>query len=360
MTFDDEVQRLADACRALSESGVVRLEALWDGDSGGWFLCLEATLPSSDGATRTRHVDTLRYGGDIRLFQGTAPTWTESAIVQRLADVLGCELWFPSPDRPDDSCPSYAERHDAVACPDCGRLQRGNAWTIERFGTCYGCSLARDHRARLREEPRPPGEGFSMWVLSRLPRDDDLRLRLRTSTVGRYGRLLVELLRETGDAVPDTDNGRWIDGLRLEQPRLHRMVELLDIRLDELMAEHQPPHPRWPRTVAVTWRGRRVRTMSGAPLRSALDLREQLEEATELLLLTNHGVAYRDVHVLLWLRGQDEPPPQADAVAQWADAFGSTRSVHESLARLKAAGCIEAGDPLGVTAKGRLVDDAQR
>jgi hypothetical protein len=74
------------------------IEAIWDGDTGGWFVVLTAV------SVRERTEEALaviRLGGDIRLFQGQVPPWPEaqqaSVLGPGLAGHFGIPLPLPEP-----------------------------------------------------------------------------------------------------------------------------------------------------------------------------------------------------------------------------------------------------------------------
>ncbi|WP_433561565.1 hypothetical protein ACQP1O_28750 [Nocardia sp. CA-151230] len=78
------------------------IEAVWDGDTFGWMVCLVAVTRSS----RAEHyLAPIRHGGDIRLFNGEVPPYPEAreatSVGRALADTLGVPFHFTSPDRPD-------------------------------------------------------------------------------------------------------------------------------------------------------------------------------------------------------------------------------------------------------------------
>jgi hypothetical protein len=89
------------------------IEALWDGDTTGWFLVLSCAYDSSDGPV-SRDLAVLSFGTDIRHFSGTVPPWPEakvaSSVGPQVADALGVPFYFPSPQEPKDDCPHWWER----------------------------------------------------------------------------------------------------------------------------------------------------------------------------------------------------------------------------------------------------------
>jgi hypothetical protein len=60
---------------------IVAVEALWDGDTEGWYVVLFAIV-RRPGRRHERFdevsLTVLRHGGDIRLFNGQVPPWPET------------------------------------------------------------------------------------------------------------------------------------------------------------------------------------------------------------------------------------------------------------------------------------------
>lgn len=125
----------------LLESKPVAIQALWDGDSSGWFIRLSAI--TEDGLRHT--LGAVSGLGDIGLFKGLVPPWPESVEAQKvggkLADKFGAAFYFPSPDHPEDECPDWRDRENGYPCCRCGilLLQLPDCpW----HGICYFCHLA--------------------------------------------------------------------------------------------------------------------------------------------------------------------------------------------------------------------------
>ncbi len=93
-------------------ANVLAIEALWDGDTSGWFLTMSAVVDEA-GSRRAMALGALRAGSDMRLFNGSVPPWPEaqtaSALGARLAAEHGAAFWFPSPEEPDCECPCWLE-----------------------------------------------------------------------------------------------------------------------------------------------------------------------------------------------------------------------------------------------------------
>lgn len=139
----EQILAMVDALK----STPIAIEALWDGDSTGWFVRLAAITADS----KTHPLGVMSDGGDIRLFNGQAPPWPEAAAAHELGNELaqrfGAEFYFPSPQHPENDCPSWHERTKGYACRRCGilLLQRDPCpWR----GVCYFCHLDEDRERR--------------------------------------------------------------------------------------------------------------------------------------------------------------------------------------------------------------------
>ncbi|WP_339745391.1 hypothetical protein [uncultured Rubinisphaera sp.] len=128
-------------------SSPIAFEALWDGDSSGWFIQFAAITADS----QTLPLGVVSHGGDIRLFNGQVPPWPEAAAAKllgnELAELFCAEFYFPSPDHPEDECPSWHDRKQGYPCRRCGILlfQRDDCrWR----GICYYCHLDEEREKR--------------------------------------------------------------------------------------------------------------------------------------------------------------------------------------------------------------------
>ena len=84
------------------------IEALWDGDTDGWFVCLAAVTRRP----KVMHeLAVIRQGTDIRIFYGEVPPWPEAheaaTIGRALAERLGVPFHFASPDGPNIDVPRW-------------------------------------------------------------------------------------------------------------------------------------------------------------------------------------------------------------------------------------------------------------
>ena len=84
------------------------IEALWDGDTDGWFVCLAAVTLRP----KVEHeLALIRHGTDMRIFNGQVPPWPEAleaaTIGRALAERLGVPFHFASLDSPGTDSPRW-------------------------------------------------------------------------------------------------------------------------------------------------------------------------------------------------------------------------------------------------------------
>ncbi|MER7922684.1 hypothetical protein ABTY96_06030 [Streptomyces sp. NPDC096057] len=91
--------RLAEKVAALP-GRTLAIEALWDGDTDGWFVELVAHM---DEPSAEHWLATIRHGSDMRLFNGTVPPWPEAqeaeTVGRALAERFGVPFRFADPLR---------------------------------------------------------------------------------------------------------------------------------------------------------------------------------------------------------------------------------------------------------------------
>ena len=127
------------------------LEALWDGDTKGWFLILNLYIKTGKlfwKKQEPKHLGIVRFGGDIRLFNGEVPAWPEAELTKQWGQLAiekyDLTFYFPSDKEPDDDCPAWSERHLAIKCADCSKLIIPTDSPYLPKDICYNCHLKRE------------------------------------------------------------------------------------------------------------------------------------------------------------------------------------------------------------------------
>ncbi|WP_433356447.1 hypothetical protein ACQPYV_05515 [Micromonospora saelicesensis] len=93
---------------------VAAVEALWDGDTQGWFICLVLIVHRKGQHHELYDEVSLTHisrGTDIRLFTGEVPPWPEAVQAteqgRAVAQHLGVPFHFSSPTAPDVDLPRW-------------------------------------------------------------------------------------------------------------------------------------------------------------------------------------------------------------------------------------------------------------
>lgn len=144
---------------------LVVIQALWDGDTQGWFLCLDAVFRIK-GAYTEENLKGMRFGSDIRIFNGQVPPYPESEVAKLVGNILAEKyniiFYFPSPDLPDDDCPRYWEQHRAIKCADCGKLVIPSDSPYLPKDVCYHCHLERKSIEKIVKDEKLGGANVYM------------------------------------------------------------------------------------------------------------------------------------------------------------------------------------------------------
>lgn len=127
------------------------LEALWNGDTEGWFIIFN--LYSNSGKLfwkreRKDNLGIVTLGGDIRLFSGEVPEWPEAELAkflgQKAIEKYGLTFYFPSNKEPDENCPSWTQRHLSIKCAECGKLIIPTDSEYLPKDICYNCYIDKE------------------------------------------------------------------------------------------------------------------------------------------------------------------------------------------------------------------------
>jgi len=117
------------------------IEALWDGDTQGWFLDISVSAMVEISTRKSQILFSLRGGGgDIRVFNGQVPPWPESQVARfignEISKLLSIPFYFPAPEQPDDGYAGWWERNEQKRCVSCGKYLRSVTQTHQLCSTC--------------------------------------------------------------------------------------------------------------------------------------------------------------------------------------------------------------------------------
>lgn len=166
-TFEDAVSKIEQI-----KGTPIAVEALWDGDTHGWFLMMFVIIKTKNRIWRaskikTYHLGNLSHGGDIRLFNGTVPPYPEATLAteigNKLSEKYNLEFFFPSPIKPDDSCPHWTERDKAINCADCNKLIIPTESPHLPKDVCFNCHLTREKNENIKMK-KPHDNGVNLFL----------------------------------------------------------------------------------------------------------------------------------------------------------------------------------------------------
>ncbi len=185
--MEAELDELLSRARAATRKPVA-VEALWDGDTHGWFVDLSVVAKRWIGY-RHHHLKSYRDGGDIRIFNGQVPPWPEAQKARTIGEALAARLrvpfHFPSPDHPESECPHWWERGKGYPCRRC-RASLLQAADCSHRGICHFCHLAQEHEQREAQWSEEERAGPRCDICNRPAPAHDPDWTLCASCRGRY------------------------------------------------------------------------------------------------------------------------------------------------------------------------------
>lgn len=341
------------------------IEALWDGDTEGWFLDIYVVCASADaeGGYSETHLGCLRYGGDFRLFEGTVPPWPEAAVAklagERVARELSLEFYFPSPDSPDDDCPHWWEREQAIPCRTCGKPLVPNRGPYVPADQCSPCHSQEQGRKRLMADA--PVENRYIWCAA--VEEENvvplLMFNLDRSRSELLERLAAALLRQD----PPVQLSEHMDAT-LPAEVAADIAAWNDREIDSRLDSYSPRAdlPEWAASPRViTWRGvqQTIQTrfnQVGEDIDGLVRYREVFRKcarARGLRIVGNGGMSDRDDSFLRYI-SRSGAVNVADLRAAFPFLAGD--AVEGTLAKMEQFGCLaRQGQDIQLLPKGKVL-----
>lgn len=336
------------------------LEALWDGDTQGWYLCLSVYVKRGIWPlqrTERHTLGTVTLGTDLRLFNGQVPPWPEAefvkTFVKQTQGKYGLTLYLPS-EEPDDDCPQWTEREYAVACADCAKLIIPTTSPYLPKDICYNCHLRREQKARIQQD-EPHHAGVYLYVYN----DGVYR------PVGYVGDF------DSFDIAPYIDpallpgvSQDTVPILTLESEALVEIQARLTKSLEEKLAAYEPPekNSRKRHFISIIYQG--------APYELDRQRHEQhrdiwhlfhswewtqqaLADGASYKFFFKRGFTYRDDSLLRYLKYPTSSPKAVEQIIQHYDGTLTEQEIRGTLAKLEALNCLTiAGKDVTITQTG--------
>ncbi len=351
------------------------LEATWDGDTQGWFLdlALICRLGDGDGESRYRrhYLRSLRFGGDIRLFSGEVPPWPEVRVARRLWERLRAardvELWLPA-EEPDDDCPGWLERHQAIACRVCGKPILPRVSPHVPTDVCHPCTHERARQARVQIDYEAGDRNRALFFTSL--RGSEIVEQAKVDEIGDLGLHLGgrELFRFK-DRIGCARSSYTC--VTLAREHVAYLLERLTPRLHGLVAYRDPPPDAGQERGGVI-RRRRPFTIGDAPvvldlndehdqwiarLHRLIELLRRADDELRVVLVGNEGITPRHMAIMRPLKRADgHRLALAELAKKLLPELGGEADLHRSLDALAGGECVAARDGhVELLLRGRLV-----
>lgn len=149
------------------------LEALWDGDTTGWHLCLFVSVKTGifNNSINRHFIGRIFIEGNNR-----DEALLAKELGEKAAKKYDLEFYFPSQDEPDDDCPQWTQRHLAINCQNCDKLIIPTTSVHLPKHICYNCHLKQEQNKKLIDN-EPIQDGIILYLS-----DSD-----KTEKIGFYG-----------------------------------------------------------------------------------------------------------------------------------------------------------------------------
>jgi len=137
------------------------LEALWDGDTHGWWLALSLYVEKNNYLSCIYLGRVQAYG--MLKGEGSPEAILAKELGAQAIKKYGLEFYFPSDKDADDDCPSWRDRHLGIHCVDCNKLILPPENSYRPKNVCFHCNLAREHNDEIRRA-KPVDHGTTLYL----------------------------------------------------------------------------------------------------------------------------------------------------------------------------------------------------
>jgi hypothetical protein len=326
------------------------LEALWDGDTQGWYLCLSVYIKKNIlGGETSHYLGTVTFGGDIRLFTGEVPSWPEAALAKeigkRAEEKYGLTFYFPSPDDPDDDCPRWTERHLAISCADCNKLIIPTTSEYLPKDICYHCHLEREWNEKIKTE-KPCDDGVTFFLYKEgIYQNNGYCSYFDSFTVAPYIKDIVES-RKSNELVSLVEINT--DEIRDLYIKLRKDVKpLLDNykkpEIDPKMSKFKPIDKKaydgtiYELEMKFNDEHRKISNF----MYSIETAEKALNEEKIFVFSFKNGMTYRDDTMLRFINYVSKGSASVEAICKRYEKILNEQEVMDTIEKLKRAGCLK-------------------
>ncbi|NIG53901.1 hypothetical protein [Chitinophaga sp. Cy-1792] len=344
------------------------LEALWDGDTNGWYLYLRLYAERKTFLNKKlEHYDlgVVSLGNDARLFTGEEPAWPEATLAKALGkhanEKYGITFYFPSPDEPDDDCPSWTQRHLAINCADCNKLIIPTTSPYLSKDACYNCHLRRESNDKLRKAA-PCNEGFHLYI------SDGNNEERNAYSTNFEGLSLAPYIQHLVDIKNPSDVINIIIIPTAGLPEIiGKLEESLEHHLSNFSEAPEQKLSGYARHVTIAnYKGKSYRLLNHPMYRphyEISDLIDTLEELNQTYASNKHfkvifknGINSRDDSILRFIYYVSKGSATISDIEKRYTGVLSTEEITSTLHKLQSLQCVEIIDnTVSILQKGRYI-----
>lgn len=325
------------------------LEALWDGDTNGWFIVLHLYIETQTTPwikEEIRRIGVVSFGGDIRLFTGEVPAWPEAVLTkewgQKIREKYGIIFYFPSDNEPDDDCPGWLQRHLAINCADCNKLIIPTNSPYLPKDICYNCHLNREQNEKIKTA-KPYDDGVIMY----LSKGNEYE-RLGYSSYFK-GFTIAPFIN---DLVEARLTDKAINIVTIDQQDIAALKVKLQNALEDKLAEYKKPQmdKKFVAVDTVEYKGNKYELMRRfnsehseiSELMYSLETAERaFSENYNYKIFFKKGITYRDDTVLRFVNYVSKGTANVAAINKRYTNVLTEEDVMATLKKLEQIGCIK-------------------
>ncbi len=340
------------------------LEALWTGDTQGWYLILSLYTETGWPGFKKEHVQqlgTVSFGGDIRLFTGEVPLWPEAELTKQWGEQArqkyGLEFYFPASQGPDDDCPDWHRRHLGIRCADCNKLIIPTDSPYLPKDVCYPCHLERESNDKIRND-KPYQGGIALYMT----KDEEKRQISFCSEFKSF--TIAPFVKHHVDRQLTDEN---VCIVTLDNSNLIQLKADLEEDLEKRLANYQKPDLDNPRTqflgtFTTQYKGKDYvlmqrfdedHTTISSLIYSCELLTEALSGEYEYQFYFSRGFTYRDMRVLRFVNSAQVGNTTFSEITAHFQSILVPSQLLYTINKLKEMKCLEVnGDDVRITTLG--------
>jgi len=328
----------------------VVLEALWDGDTNGWYLLLYLHTVTSRFfflKDRQRH-----FLGEIGIQEGQEYYTDDKITVALIAEELGRQaaqkykltFYFPSKDDEDDDCPSWEERHLGIVCEDCSKLILPRESPYLPKEVCYRCHLKRERNESIRKA-EPADDGYNFY----LSKDDEY---ISVGYCTRFEDFAIAPFIQ--DKVRQRLTEEAVSVISLDLADIQVLKDELEAVLEKLLLTYEKPHieenmRKFIGTYKIQYREQEYELMDrrndshsaiASYVASIKTAEKAITEGYSYQFFFKRGITYRDDAVLRFVNYVCKGVTTISVVQQQYAGQLSAVEVTATLEKLAQIGCI--------------------